>query len=159
MVFGCAYIDRFTITYNLFERQAMSQQLRDSRPNHFPMIVDVRVEDNQRHGMNVSRNKFLMPFEENIVFLRRKFHSQINQINQNQNNQSQGQSTNKTSFLTGLKSGQAVHLYSLDVESGKSKLIFKPNSASLESIYQEHKSPDGFLYIIITTEDTFGYPL
>lgn len=34
--------------------------------------------------------------------------------------------------------------------------VLIPSSSELSSVYQEHKDKDGFLYIVITSESTFG---
>lgn len=145
MLFNCEYIDQFLVSHTLNERTQMASKLRFSRPHFFPMIVDVRIEDKKRHNMSLVRNKFLMPEEETYLFMRRKFQSQ-----------SPFQTCNAKTFLTGLKPGQAIHLYSINSETGENRMLFKPNCYSLSLLYEEHKSPDDFLYIIITTEDTFG---
>lgn len=167
MGFDCPYIDKF-LRKDFQERARISEHIRTLKPQCFPLIADIRLDDVHAHGMKLLYNKFVLPLEESFIFLKKKF--QPSSIFNNQtpiltnSTQSLNITVNNDSinrkvsgpFVIGLSPSQAIYLYALNVDNGETRSLFLTNNSNLGTFYENYKSKDGFVYLIVTTENTFG---
>lgn len=140
----CKKIDSFVQTTSLERRKELATKLIRNHPDKFPMFVDLRYKDTIDNNMSLTNHKIMMPIDETFSFLKRLFHN--------------NPYSKSPSHLSGLKAGQAVYLTSVNPESNSesAKFLAYPDSYPLIKLYNDHKCADEFLYIVVTTEDTFG---
>lgn len=168
MGFDCPYIDKF-LRKDFQERTKISQHIRTLKPQCFPLIADIRLDDVHAHGMKLLYNKFVLPLDESFIFLKKKFQpSSIFNNNQSPVLSNSTQSLNITvnndsgnrkisgPFVIGLSASQAIYLYALNVDTGETRSLMLTNNSILSNFYENYKSKDGFVYLIVTTENTFG---
>jgi hypothetical protein len=122
----------FSKRKNNFEIQKLSFDHRleySSRlMNKYPECVPVIIKKNVNDKIlqDIDKEKYLIPKNLNVSEI-------INIIRRR----------------ISLESKQAIFVF-------VGKGILAPMSQDINTIYQSHKDPDGFLYIIYTTENTFG---
>jgi hypothetical protein len=122
----------FSKRKNNFEIQKLSfdQRLEYSSRlmNKYPECIPVIIKKNVNDKIlqDIDKEKYLIPKNLNVSEI-------INIIRRR----------------ISLESKQAIFVF-----VGKGILV--PMSQDINTIYQSHKDPDGFLYIIYTTENTFG---
>jgi len=96
--------------------------------NKYPDYVPVIIKKNENDKIlqDIDKEKYLIPKNLNVSEI-------INIIRRR----------------ISLESKQAIFVF---VGNG----VLVPLTQDIHSIYQTHKDPDGFLYIVYTTENTFG---
>lgn len=172
MGFDCPYIDKF-LRKDFDERCKISQHIRTLKPQCFPLIADIRIDDVHAHGMKLTYNKFVLPLDESFIFLKKKFQpssifnnsspgslsapilsNSTRSLNIAVNNEPNRKITGP--FVVGLNASQAIYMYALNVDTGETRSLMLTNSSILSTFYENYKSKDGFVYLIVTTENTFG---
>lgn len=166
MGFDCPYIDKF-LRKDFQDRVKISEHIRTLKPQCFPLIADIRIDDVHTHGMKLVYNKFVLPLDESFIFLKKKFQPSsifnqspiLSNSNQSLNIHVNNDALNKKitgPFVVGLNASQAIYLYALNVDTGDTRSLMLTNNSMLSTFYENYKSKDGFVYLIVTTENTFG---
>ena len=56
-------------------------------------------------------------------------------------------------IYTNLEKNQVMFIF-----CGEKKFLI-PSNVSIKTLYSKYKDPDGFLYILVSLESTYGYPI
>jgi GABA(A) receptor-associated protein len=129
MVVSNANTSVFKESHSFEKRSTESLRIRSKYPDRIPVICDFKDEVLALIDNATPKVKYLVPNELTIgqfVYVIRK-----------------------RLGIDSINSAQALFLFVNDS-------ILPPTSATVSSVYAQHKDLDGFLYITVATEKTFG---
>ena len=140
----------FRERYSLEKRQRESKQIKDKYPDRFVLIVE--TDDD---SIGLKQNKFLVPRE--IVRREPAVAAESG---------SKGKKIREPTTLghfmiqirkrcSGTLSAEKALFYFVESPNGVGKEI-APATALLQQLVSRHENEDGFLYIEVTQESTFG---
>ena len=116
----------FRKKYSLEQRKSESSKICIKYPDKIPTIVTKSNHKDAKSLPNIDKNKFLVPSDITLAQFMYVIRKRIT-----------------------INSGDSLFFFCDD----KSILV---SSSNMESIYHEHKTEDGFLYLTYCTEITFG---
>lgn len=117
--------------YSLQERLDYSQRLVTKYPDYIPVIL--KKKENDKILRDIDRFKYLIPKNLNVdglLFIIRK------KIKPSEH--------------------QAIFIFAKQTTGSSTQSFLIPMNKTIGELYHEYKSSDNFLYIIFTTENTFG---
>jgi len=109
------------------ERQDTFRQIRSNHPNHVPLIVETNQKD-----IDLKKNKFIVPSDiqaSQFLYTIRK-------------------------HIKNLNPSEALFLLVVNENHYQTTLV--PGSKTMDVIYDTYHAQDGFLYIQLSKENTFG---
>ena len=115
----------------LEERLSYSEKLKYKYPNYIPIILKKKVND--KILQDIDKYKYLIPKNldmSNLCYIIRK-KSKCTEI-------------------------QAIFIFVQQKSKGHVESYLVPIHKNISEIYEEYKSEDNFLYMIYSTENTFG---
>jgi len=119
---------RFTQEHPLEKRKEVAAKIKEKYPDRCPVIVE-RADNSDAPLMD--KKKFLVPQDITVA----KFVAEIRK------------------HMPKLKPEDSIFLF---VRAADDTDILPPSFSAMAVIYEKHKSPDGFLYIRYSGENTFG---
>ncbi len=121
--------------YTIEERKSETSRVRNKYTDKIPVII---IKDPSSKLNNITKEKYLVPFDLTI-----------------------GQFMSIVRQKTSIGQEQAINIFLIDYNNNT---ILAPTSVSFESLYLQyvekeinHKNYDGYIYLIYTGENVFGY--
>jgi GABA(A) receptor-associated protein len=119
------------------KRLAKTQYLREKYPGRVPIIIDRGNTSTPK----LTDNRFIVPLETT--------------------REEKGEKMNECMTMGKLLHVVRKHMPTLTHEQGlflflHEKNVMPPTSSTLSQVYAEHQDRDGFLYITVLVESTFG---
>ena len=115
----------------LSERLSYSEKLNKNYKDYIPVILTKRKDD--KILQDIDKKKYLIPKNLNLTgflcIIRKKI---------------------------SLTDKQAIFVFIVVNNGPKKTSLLVPNNRTFEELYNEYHSDDNFLYMVYTTENTFG---
>ena len=108
------------------KRVELAERIRSQYKDRIPVIVEVAQSNDKKLQLN--RKKFLAPADISMGAFLSEIRKQAN-----------------------IRSEEALFLF-----CGSNNGILVPTSNSISQVYDKYKDEDGFLYMVVALENTFG---
>ena len=113
------------------ERINCSSKLNNKYPDYVPVIISKREKD--KILQDIDKTKYLIPKNLNIAEFLCIIRKKIN-----------------------TDSKQAIFVFIIVKNGSKSQSSLIPANTTFEQLYSQSRSDDNFLYLVYTSENTFG---
>jgi GABA(A) receptor-associated protein len=121
----------FKTKYTLEQRSAEALKIRTKYPDRVPVVVERSIGSSLS---DIDKKKFLVPGDMTVAQFICVIRKRIK-----------------------LLPEEAIFIFvDSHIENAKSTVVIPPASAVLSNLYEEHKSPCGFLLVTYTGENVYG---
>eukprot|EP00056_Hartaetosiga_gracilis_P014113 m.239763 g.239763 ORF g.239763 m.239763 type:complete len:134 (+) comp14025_c0_seq1:145-546(+) len=133
MAKGKKKIQSFKETHTFEVRKEQADKIRKKYANRIPVVAEKYKKSNLPE---IEKKKYLLPEDLTVAQFQYVIRKRVK-----------------------LDPQQTLFTYVVSEKTGKPSPILPSTTSTMAKIHEEHRDPDGFLYIIYTEEDVFGAEL